>query len=81
MKTLAHDTRPHAPSHDRGGVWAALLVVAVVVASVWGAWTLGVMAGDQAEWRSRLPDVTALRKGPSPQPVPTQRRPAVAEKH
>jgi hypothetical protein len=76
MKTLTHDTT----HHDHGGAWAALLVVAILVASVWGAWKLGVMAGDQVEWRQRLPDVTALRKGPSPQPVPipTQRRPAVA---
>lgn len=79
MKTLAHDARHHAPHHDRTGVWAALLVVAVLAAAVWGAWRLGVMAGDQVEWRQGLPDVTALRKGPNPQPapVPTQRRPAV----
>lgn len=85
MKTLAHDASHQAPHHashhDRGGVWAALLVVAILAAAVWGAWRLGVMAADKVEWRSRLPDVTALRRGPNPQPapIPLQRRPAVEQ--
>lgn len=80
MKTLAHDARAHG-RHEGGGTWAALLVVALLVLAVWGAWKLGVMAGDQADWRQSLPEVPAmLRKAPNPQPppLPTQRRPAVA---
>jgi hypothetical protein len=80
MKTLAHDGRPSG-RHDseRGGVWAALLVVLILVAAVWGAWKLGVMAGDRVDLRQRLTDMPALRKGPNPQPapVPISRRPGV----
>ncbi|KQV58159.1 MULTISPECIES: hypothetical protein [unclassified Caulobacter] len=80
MKTLAHDGR-HSGRHDseRGGVWAALLVVLVLAAAVWGAWKLGVMAGDRVDLRQRLTDMPALRKGPNPQPapVPISRRPGV----
>jgi hypothetical protein len=75
-KTLAHN----GSHHDSGGLWAALLVVVVVVAAVWGAWRLGVMAGDQADWRQNLPELSrTLRSTPNPQPppIPTQRRPAV----
>ncbi len=77
-KTLAHGG--HQAHRDGGGAWAALLVVAVLALAVWGAWKLGVMAGDQAEWRQRLPAVPSiLRKAPNPQPapIPLQRRPAV----
>jgi hypothetical protein len=69
-----------APRRDRGGPWAALLVVLIVVAAVWGAWRLGVLAGGGASWRPDLPTVPeALRKTPMPNPpnLPTQRRPAV----
>lgn len=80
MKTLAHDAS-HQTSHpDRGGLWAALLVVAILASAVWGAWKLGVMAGDQVDLRQRLADIpTSLRKGPNPQPapIPTSRRPGV----
>lgn len=61
-------------------MWAALLVVVVLAAAVWGAWKLGVMVGDRADWRQGLPDLSrALGKAPNPQPspLPTQRRPAV----
>lgn len=81
MKTLAHDGRHQAPRRESGGVLAAILVLALLGLAIWGAWRLGVMAGDQADWRQRLPDVpTALRNMPNPQPppLPTQRRPAVA---
>jgi len=76
-KTLAHNG--HA-QRDSGGFWAAMLVVVVLVAAVWGAWKLGVMAGDQADWRQSLPELSrTLRSTPNPQPppIPTQRRPAV----
>ncbi len=83
MKTLAHDG--HRGAHraarktEGGGVWAALLVVLVLAAAVWGAWKLGVMAGDRVDLRQRLTDMPALRKGPNPQPapVPISRRPGV----
>lgn len=80
MKTLTHDGRHHAPRHDSGGAWAALLVVVLLVLAIWGAWRLGVMAGDQVDWRQRLSDIpTTLRKAPNPQPapIPTSRRPGV----
>jgi hypothetical protein len=69
-----------AARRDRGGLWAASLVVLIVAAAVWGAWRLGVMAGGGAFWRADLPTVPeALRKTPMPNPpnLPTQRRPAV----
>ena len=81
-KTLTHGG-PHGASGDEGGgAWAALLVVAVLVLAVWGAWKLGVMAGDKVDLPQRLTELpSALRKAPNPQPmpIPTQRRPAVAE--
>lgn len=79
MKTLAHDHR--RASHGGGGVLAALLVVVLLVGAVWGAWRLGVMAGDKVEWRQRLPETLTLRRGPNPQPtpMPIQRRPAVTQ--
>ncbi len=80
-KTLAHNGQPHR-GDGGGGFMAALLVVAVLVLSVWGAWKLGVMAGDQVDLRQRLSDIpSALRKSPNPQPmpIPTQRRPAVEQ--
>jgi hypothetical protein len=78
-KTLAHNGGHHG-RREGGGLWAALLVVAVLGAAVWGAWTLGVMAGDRADWRQSLPVLSrTLRQAPNPQPtpIPTQRRPAV----
>lgn len=77
MKTLAHDHR-HS-SHGGGGVLAALLVVILLVGAVWGAWRLGVMAGDKVEWRQRLETPLTLKRGPNPQPapLPIQRRPGV----
>lgn len=82
MRTLAHDGRRPADRHDSGGgLWAALAVVALLALAVWGAWRLGVMAGEKADWRQRLPEVpAALRKVPNPQPppIPLQRRPGVA---
>jgi hypothetical protein len=75
-----HGQRPSS-RRGGGGLWAALLVAAIVVAAVWGAWRLGVMAGEGASWRQSLPTMPeALRKAPMPNPqnLPTQRRPAVA---
>ena len=77
-KTLA----PNGPAHreNAGGVLAALLVIAILAFAVLGAWKLGVMAGDQADWRQSLPELSrTLRSTPNPQPppIPTQRRPAV----
>ncbi|MBO9543117.1 hypothetical protein [Caulobacter sp.] len=80
-RTLAHNGHTHRG--EGGGAWAALLVVAVLVLAVWGAWKLGVMAGDRVDLRQGLRDIpSALRKGPNPQPVPipTQRRPAVEQR-
>lgn len=62
---------------------AALLVVAVLVLAVWGAWKLGVMAGDKVDLRQSITDIpSVLRRAPNPQPVPipTQRRPAVEQR-
>lgn len=76
MKALAHD---HRQAHG-GGFLAAMLVMVLLAAAVWGAWRLGVMAGDKVEWRRRLPETPlTLRRGPNPQPapLPIQRRPAV----
>jgi hypothetical protein len=78
-RTLAHGAGP-AARYDAGGVWAAVLVVALLAAAVWGAWRLGVMAGDKVDLRRSITDIPpALRKAPNPQPmpIPTQRRPAV----
>jgi len=75
-KTLAHNER----AQSGGGVFAALLVVALLAVAVLGAWKLGVMAGDQADWRQSLPELPrTLRTVPNPQPppLPTQRRPTV----
>lgn len=77
MKTLAHDHR-HSHGGSGGGLMAALLVVVLLAGAVWGAWRLGVMAGDKVEWRQRLPDTPlTLRRDPNPQPtpLPIQRRP------
>jgi hypothetical protein len=78
-RTLAHGRQ--AARRDSGGLLAALLVVALLAAAVWGAWKLGVMAGDRADWRQSLPDLSrTLRSTPNPQPapMPIQRRPAVS---
>ncbi|RRN65633.1 hypothetical protein [Caulobacter sp. 602-1] len=77
-RTLADNGQ--ARRETGGGVFAVLLVLAILVSAVWGAWMLGVMAGDRAEWRGSLPDLSrTLRSTPNPQPppLPTQRRPAV----
>lgn len=81
-RTLAHGARP-AARHEAGAVWAAALVVALLVAAVWGAWRLGVMAGDKVDLRRSLSDMpSVLRKtNPQPMPIPTQRRPAVEAQH
>ena len=81
MKTLAHGGHHATHRGDSGGVWAALLVVAVLAAAVLGAWKLGVMAGDKVDFRQRLSEIPSLRKGPNPQPapIPIQRRPGVAQ--
>ena len=78
-KTLAHSGHHPAQRDSGGGLWAALLVVVVLALAVWGAWKLGVMAGDKVDLRQRLTDMPALRKGPNPQPapVPISRRPGV----
>ncbi|PIB93018.1 hypothetical protein [Caulobacter sp. FWC2] len=77
-KTLAHDGHAHRDS--AGGLFAALLVIAILATTILGAWKLGVMAGGQADWRQSLPELSrTLRSAPNPQPppIPTQRRPAV----
>jgi hypothetical protein len=78
-KTLAHGGSRRA-RHDGGGFWAVGLVALALALAVWGAWRLGVLAGDRADWRRGLPDFShILRQAPAPQPppLPTQRRPAV----
>lgn len=80
MSTLTHNGQRPATHRDSGGLWAVLLVVTVLAVVVWGAWRLGVMAGEGAMWRRGLPEIpAALRKVPTPQPpqIPTQRRPEV----
>jgi hypothetical protein len=79
MKTLAHGGRRPTRRPGGGPIWALAIVVALVGA-VWGAWRLGVMAGDRVGWRQNLPAASSLlRKAPNPQPIPlpTQRRPGV----
>ncbi len=74
-----HDRRPEA-RRNGGGLWAAVLVLALLAGAVWGAWRLGVMAGQGVSWRQSLPAIPeALRKTPMPKPptMPTQRRPTV----
>lgn len=81
MDAVARQGERPPSRRDGGGLWAALLVAAIVVAAVWGAWRLGVMAGQGASWRQGLPTMPeTLRKAPMPNPqnLPTQRRPAVA---
>lgn len=78
-RTLAH-THTH---HGGGGFAAALLVVAILALAVWGAWKLGVMAGDRVDLRQGLRDIPlVLRKAPNPQPapIPTQRRPTIEQR-
>lgn len=78
-KTLAHSGHDHRG--DSGGFLAAVLVVALMAAAVLGAWKLGVMAGDRADWRQGLPELSrTLRSTPNPEPapLPIQRRPAVS---
>lgn len=61
---------------------AAGLVVMVLALAVWGAWKLGVMAGDHVDLRQGIRDLpSVLRTAPNPQPapIPTQRRPAVEQ--
>lgn len=81
MTAMAQHRRSEA-RRGSGGLWAAVLVLALLAGAVWGAWRLGVMAGEGASWRQSLPGVPeALRKTPLPKPptVPTQRRPAVEQ--
>jgi len=75
MSTLANTDR----RRDSSGLWVAFLVLAVLIVAVWGAWRLGVMAGQGVAWRHGLPELPpALRKTPTQPPqIPTQRRPAV----
>lgn len=78
-RTLAHDGS-HRAHHDGGGLWVVALVALTLAVAVWGAWRLGVLAGERADWRASLPDFSrALRQAPAPRPppLPTQRRPAV----
>lgn len=80
MTAMARDDRRSEARRDSGGLWAAFLVLALLAGAVWGAWRLGVMAGEGVSWRQALPAVPeALRKTPMPKPppLPTQRRPAV----
>ena len=80
MKSLAHPGR-EAVQRPRDALIWGLVIVLLVAAAVWGAWRLGVMAGDQVDWRQNLPPYPrALRGAPDPQPIPipTHRRPAIA---
>lgn len=80
MSAVARQERFEARRRDSGALWSAALVVAILVTAVWGAWRLGVMAGEGVAWRESLPAIPpALRKAPLPKPLtlPTQRRPAV----
>lgn len=81
-RSLTHPGH-QAVHHEGGGVWAALVVLAVLVLAVRGAWRLGVMAADRVDIRESLRDIpSALRNAPNPQPIPipTQRRPAVEQR-
>ncbi|ADG09944.1 hypothetical protein [Caulobacter segnis] len=80
MTAVARQGRLEARRRDSGGAWVAALVVAILALAVWGAWWLGVMAGEGASWRQSLPTLPeTLRKAPIPKPptLPTQRRPTV----
>lgn len=64
----------------RRGAWTALGLLVAVVVAIAGAWRLGVMAGDQAQWRQGLPPLSRLAPtapGPQPPPLPTQKRPQI----
>ncbi|WP_299004005.1 hypothetical protein [uncultured Caulobacter sp.] len=79
MTATTHGRRSEA-RRDSGGLWAAVLVIALLAGAVWGAWRLGVMVGEGASWRQPLPKLPeVLRKTPMPKPptMPTQRRPTV----
>ena len=82
MTAVARDDRASDARRESGGLWAAVLVLAMLAGSVWGAWRLGVMVGEGVSWRQSLPAVPeALRKTPMPKPptMPMQRRPTVEQ--
>lgn len=57
--------------------WLAGLVVALLIAMVWGAWRLGVFVGNGVDG-ARWSPWSALKGMPRPPPtLPTQRRPTV----
>jgi hypothetical protein len=64
-------------THHGQTPWAALLVLALLAALVFGAWRLGVIVGSGADWHPPLPRWSALKDVPKPPAAPTQRRPAV----
>jgi hypothetical protein len=60
-----------------------LALIAALAMAVWGAWRLGVMAGDQAVWRQALPAAPPIaRRAPNPQPIPlpAPRKPGVEQR-
>ncbi len=82
-KRVVQEARAAGDAVDTEQGWdvpIGIVCMALGCLAVWGAWRLGVMAGDKVDLRRGLSDVPSmLRKGPNPQPVPipTQRRPAV----
>ncbi len=80
MRSPARPSDHRHVASSRGGGWVALGVAVAVVVAIAGAWRLGVMAGDQAQWRQGLPDLSRLAPtapGPQPPPLPTQKRPQI----
>jgi hypothetical protein len=80
MRSPARPADDRRAARPRGGAWAALALLVAVVVVIVGAWRLGVMAGDEAQWRHGLPDLLQLAPTtpkPQPPPLPTQRRPQI----
>lgn len=78
MRSPARPADDRRAASPRSGAWAVLGLLVAVVVALAGAWRLGVMAGDQTQWRQGLSDLSRLAPaapGPQPPPLPTQKRP------